>query len=87
MGSDDSAKATDSEEGSIGAGGMMAQFFKYTHFHLPFSQKVVNEFFLLRDTEDIRSASSLAFGLVIQYLTTAVVALIPAFRVHGCSPW
>ena len=45
MGSDNSAKATDGEEGSIGAGGMMAQFVKYAHFHLPSSQKVVNVFF------------------------------------------
>ena len=41
MGSDDSAKATDGEDGSIGTGGMMAQFVKYAHFHLPPSQEVV----------------------------------------------
>jgi len=32
MGSDDSVKATDGEDGPIGAGGMMAQFVKYVWF-------------------------------------------------------
>ena len=31
MGSDDSVKTTDGEDGPIGAGGMMAQFVKYAH--------------------------------------------------------
>lgn len=34
MGSDDSVKVTDGEDGSIGAGGMMAQFAKCVHFLL-----------------------------------------------------
>ena len=42
MGSDDSAKPTDGEDGSIGAGGMMAQFVKYVHFCPLFSPKVAN---------------------------------------------
>jgi ABC-type multidrug transport system fused ATPase/permease subunit len=33
LGSDDSMKATDGEDGPIGAGGMMAQFVKYAYFH------------------------------------------------------
>jgi ATP-binding cassette subfamily B (MDR/TAP) protein 1 len=33
-----------------------------------------------RDTEDVRSASSLALGLAIQYLTTTLVALILGFQ-------
>ena len=36
--------------------------------------------YLRRDTEDVRSASSLALGLIIQYLTTTLVALILAFQ-------
>jgi len=36
--------------------------------------------YLRRDTEDVRSASSLALGLVIQYLTTTLVALALGFR-------
>jgi ATP-binding cassette, subfamily B (MDR/TAP), member 1 len=35
---------------------------------------------LCRDTEDVRSASSLALGLAIQYLTTTVVALVLGFQ-------
>ena len=38
MGSDDSAKATDCEDGSIGAGGMMAQFIKYALFIFSYPQ-------------------------------------------------
>lgn len=34
---------------------------------------------MFRDTEDVRSASSLALGLVIQYLTTTLVALTLGF--------
>lgn len=45
MSSDGSTKATtDGEDGSIGAGGMMAQFVKCAHFHSTSSPKVTNTF-------------------------------------------
>ena len=40
MGSDDSIKATDGEDGPVGAGGMMAQFVKYAYFLSEFSLQV-----------------------------------------------
>ena len=43
MGADDSVK-TDGEEGSIGAGGMMAQFVKYARFYTPSSPKCADAF-------------------------------------------
>jgi ATP-binding cassette subfamily B (MDR/TAP) protein 1 len=42
LGSDDSMKATDGEDGPIGAGGMMAQFVKYAYFLFEFSLRVSN---------------------------------------------
>ena len=79
MGSDDSMKTADGEDGSIGAGGMMAQFAKYAQFILrSFHWKPLT--YSCRDTEDVRSASSLALGLAIQYLTTTLVALILGFQ-------
>ena len=79
MGSDDSLKTADGEDGSIGAGGLMAQFVKYAPvFILHLYPKVDDS--SRRDTEDVRSASSLALGLAIQYLTTTVVALVLGFQ-------
>jgi ATP-binding cassette subfamily B (MDR/TAP) protein 1 len=79
MGSDDSAATGDGEGGPIGAGGMMAQFVKYAHFILSSSRcKFLT--YSRRDTEDVRSASSLALGLAIQYLTTTLVALALGFQ-------
>lgn len=42
LGSDDSVKATDGEDGSVGAGGMMAQFVKCAHFHSPILLELSN---------------------------------------------
>ena len=42
MGSDDSVKTADGEDGPIGAGGMMAQFIKYARFHSRVSLQVSN---------------------------------------------
>lgn len=78
MGSDDSVKTADDEDGPIGAGGMMAQFVKCAHFHSCPYYKFLT--YWRRDTEDVRSASSLALGLAIQYLTTTLVALALGFQ-------
>ena len=44
MGSDDSVKATDGEDGPIGAGGLMAQFIKYVYYLFELSPQVSNIF-------------------------------------------
>jgi len=79
MGSDDSVNAANGEDGPIGAGGMMAQFVKYALF-LSSSSRYESLTYSCRDTEDVRSASSLALGLVIQYMTTTLVALALGFQ-------
>ncbi|CAE6384177.1 unnamed protein product [Rhizoctonia solani] len=52
------AQMAQSEDGTTGAGGMMAKF--------------------ARDTDDIRTATSLAMGQLIQHLTTVLASLIIA---------
>ncbi|KAF8692795.1 P-loop containing nucleoside triphosphate hydrolase protein, partial [Rhizoctonia solani] len=52
------AQMSQSEDGTTGAGGMMAKF--------------------ARDTDDIRTATSLAMGQLIQHLTTVLASLIIA---------
>jgi len=44
MGSDDSVKATDGEDGPIGAGGLMAQFIRYVYYLFELSPQVSNIF-------------------------------------------
>ena len=65
-----------STESSIGAGGLMAKFSRYRNL-FPFSRK--NAHFYHRETDEVRMASSLASGMLIQYLTTCVTCLILAF--------
>ncbi|KAJ8596855.1 hypothetical protein M405DRAFT_804734 [Rhizopogon salebrosus TDB-379] len=63
MGVDGSASAghvqDTSEDGPIGAGGLMAKF--------------------ARETDEVRAASSLAAGQLLQYLTTTITSLVLAF--------
>ncbi|KAJ7675480.1 P-loop containing nucleoside triphosphate hydrolase protein [Mycena rosella] len=55
----DSDESSQSQDGPLGAGGLMAQF--------------------TRETDEVRSASSLATGRIIEYLTTCITCLILAF--------
>ena len=65
-----------STESSIGAGGLMAKFSRYPSL-FPISRKSTH--FYRRETDEVRMASSLASGMLIQYLTTCVTCLILAF--------
>lgn len=70
MGSD--ASQTD----SIGAGGMMTQFQRWVHVLLDCLFTTDNPF---SGTNDVRQASSLASGMLIQHITTTITCLALAF--------
>ncbi|PBK91619.1 P-loop containing nucleoside triphosphate hydrolase protein [Armillaria gallica] len=59
MGSEGTVQSADSEQGPVGAGGLMAKF--------------------TRETDEVRMASSLASGRIIQYTTTCITCLVLAF--------
>ena len=78
MGSDNPTNVQDmgGEGAPIGAGGLMAKFARQVLlcFHLVRCIHSLN-----RETDDVRAASSLAAGHLIQYLTTTLTALALAF--------
>lgn len=75
MGAEDSVQATEGE-GPVGAGGLMAKFARYVPSLLSRFAVAHNH---CRETDDVRMASSLAAGMLIQYVTTTVASLILAF--------
>ena len=65
------------DDGSIGAGGLMATFTKYAFRPFPFFLTSNESHF--RETDDVRQATSLSSGYLLQYLTTTLACLILAF--------
>ena len=65
-----------SAESSVGTGGLMAKFSRYPDLFFAIEK---NTYFYPRETDEVRMASSLASGMLVQYLTTCVTCLILAF--------
>lgn len=78
MGSDNPTNVQDmgGESAPIGAGGLMAKFAKQVPSSLYLTPCIDP---LNRATDDVRAASSLATGHLIQHLTTTLTALVLAF--------
>ena len=68
------------DDGPVGAGGLMAKFAKSVLFFFLCHMYL----HLYRETDDVRMASSLASGMLIQYLTTCITCLVLAF-IHSWS--
>ena len=66
----------DNANGPLGAGGLMAKFARLV-LHSCFSITVLFSFY--SETDNVRMASSLASGMLLQYLTTCVACLVLAF--------
>ena len=61
----------------LGAGGLMAKFARYVSIHIP--PLYMAQASAYRETDEVRTATSLACGMFIQYLTTTVVCLALGF--------
>jgi ATP-binding cassette, subfamily B (MDR/TAP), member 1 len=72
--SQDGSEAT--PEGTSGAAGLMSNFMRCVTYNR-FICTIPN--IPLRETDDIRAASSLATGLLVQYATTCITCLVLAF--------
>jgi ATP-binding cassette, subfamily B (MDR/TAP), member 1 len=66
--------ATD-DNAPLGPGGLMSSFSQYVSNSLPWSLSLTPN----RQTEQVRLASSLASGLLLQYVTTCLTCLVLAF--------
>ena len=79
MGADHAVLAGDGDEqhGPVGAGGLMANFARYRSCHHALYE--TNLLALTRETDDVRMASSLASGMLVQYLTTTITCLALSF--------
>ena len=79
MGAEDSVQSTEGD-GPVGAGGLMAKFARCALCVNPFlCSHVLMMPAHFRETEEVRMASSLACGMVLQHLTTTVACLILGF--------
>lgn len=75
MGAEGNVQSAEGDQGPLGAGGLMAKFTRYViHYMYLYSCLI-----LCRETDDVRMATSLACGMLIQYLTTCIACLILAF--------
>src|SRR5262245_22660106 len=65
------------DDGAVGAGGLMAKFSRYAYAYL--SSFMTPRTLSVRETDDVRMASSLASGATLQHLTTSIACLLLAF--------
>jgi ATP-binding cassette subfamily B (MDR/TAP) protein 1 len=77
MGAEGSIQSAEEEHGPLGAGGLMSKFIRCVASDSP-TQRKLNLFFC-RETDEVREASSLAAGRLVQYMTTCLTCLALGF--------
>jgi ATP-binding cassette, subfamily B (MDR/TAP), member 1 len=76
MGAEGTVQSADGEQGPLGAGGLMSTF---TRFVAIFFDLLIFNLSFYRETDDVCTASSLASGMLLKYLTTCITCLVLAF--------
>ena len=80
MGSEGNVQSADSEHGPLGAGGLMAKFTRSEPVLVSLTPSNIS----FRETDEVHTTSSLAAGMLLQYLTTCITCLVLAFT-HSWS--